>query len=197
MTRQSPRCISTANEGGQSGPGFASVTVFLCADCARPAQLPGSAGRSRPVVPDFAWPWPVRQILLPCTGRLQPEHVLRAFESGADLVCVVGCQQDNCHYVEGSKRCARRVDYLRSIFHEVGLGGERLLFLSLPGTAAEDMALATGRPARVCEDVDAQLAAVRDRVMQVLDGLPPNPLHGGQTDKGVLCSCLEDDNAED
>ena len=36
--------------------------------------------------------------------------------------CVVACDEDNCHHLEGSRRCARRVDYLRGILDEVGLG---------------------------------------------------------------------------
>jgi coenzyme F420-reducing hydrogenase delta subunit len=134
---------------------------------------------------------------VPCTGRLQPEHILKAFESGSDLVCAIACQEDNCHYLEGSKRCARRVDYLRSILQEVGLSGERLMLFSLPGTAAEDMALAAGRPARTCADLDAQLAAVRDQVMQVLEDLPPSPLHEAQKDAETANSCQEGDNDED
>lgn len=197
MPSHSYRFASAATADGCGGPTPAAVTVFLCANCARPGQAPTSAGRSRPNLPDFGWPWPVREILVPCTGRLQPEHVLKAFESGADLVCAIACQQDNCHYLEGSKRCERRVEYLRSILQEVGLSRERLMLFNLPGTAAEDMALAAGRPARTCEDLDAQLAAIRDRVVQTLEDLPPNPLHGAQTDIETAKSCQEGDNDED
>jgi len=175
----------------------------MCANCARTAQAPTSAGRPRPAVAELSWPWPVRDILVPCTGRLQPEHILKAFESGADLVCAVACQEDNCHYVEGSKRCARRVDYLRSILEEIGLSGERLMLFSLPGTAAEDMALAAGRPASAC-DCDAraaQAAAIRDRVVEALAALPPNPLHQAGAAVRAEETCQEvdisyDDNEE-
>lgn len=197
MQRNSSTCISTATADGRGGKVSAAVTIFVCANCARPAQAPTSAGRPQPTVPDFGWPWPVREILVPCTGRLQPEHILKAFESGAGLVCAVACGEDNCHHLEGSKRCARRVDYLRSILREIGLSGERLMLFNLPGTAAEDMALAAGRPARTREDLDAQLAAVRDRVMRALEDLPPNPLHKVQTDEAIVNSRQEDDNDED
>jgi coenzyme F420-reducing hydrogenase delta subunit len=130
-------------------------------------------------VPEFGWPWPVREIVVACTGRLQPEHVLKAFEAGSDMVAMVGCAEDNCHYLEGSKRCARRADYLRSILNAIGLGGQRLMLFHLPGTAAEDMALAAGRPAPACdcEALAAQAAAIRDQVVEALAALPPNPLH--------------------
>ena len=130
-------------------------------------------------MPDFRWPLSVQQVLLPCTGRLQPEHVLKAFESGADLVCAVGCQEDNCHYLEGSKRCARRVDHVRSILQEIGLGSERLVFFTLPGTAAEDLALGAGMPAPVATPpaLSALIAAIRDQVLTTVAGLPPSALH--------------------
>jgi F420-non-reducing hydrogenase iron-sulfur subunit len=163
-----------------------AVTVFLCANCARPARAASSAGRPRPVVPDFGWAWPVRQAVVSCTGRLQPEHVLKAFESGSEAVCLVGCQEDDCHYLEGSKRCARRADYLRSILDEVGLGGERLMLFHLPGTAAEDMALAAGRTVDplAAEALDAQVAAIREQVVKTLRALPPNPLHAAAAAAG-------------
>jgi F420-non-reducing hydrogenase iron-sulfur subunit len=155
-----------------------AVTAFICANCARPGQTPDSAGRLRPTVPDFVWPFHVRQVLVPCSGRLQPEHVLKAFESGADLVFTVSCEKDNCQYLQGSERWARRADYVRTILDEVGLGGERLMVFYLAGSAAEDMALGAGRSAPVCtaETIDVQVAAIRDAALGALDGLTPNPL---------------------
>jgi coenzyme F420-reducing hydrogenase delta subunit len=179
------------------------ITVFVCANCARPGQAPTSAGRPQPVVPNFGWPWPVREILVACTGRLQPEHVLKAFESGSEVVSMVACQEDNCHYIEGSKRCARRADYLRSILDVIGLGGQRLMLFHLPGTAAEDMALAAGRPAPACdsEALDAQAAAIRDQVVEALAALPPSPLHQARAAGHAEETCREvdisyDDNEE-
>ena len=171
----------------------------MCENCARPGQTPDSGGRPRPTLPTFDWPIPVRELLLPCTGRLQPEHVLKAFESGADLVCAIACEEDNCHYLEGSGRCTRRVDYLRRILDEVGLGGERLLLFHLPGTAAEDTALGAGRPvtAGAPEAGDARIAAIRAGVLQALDGLAPNPLQIEPVADGVEDAYLQVDISDD
>ena len=180
-----------------------AITVFLCANCARPARAATSAGFPRPIVPDFGWPWPVRQALVSCTGRLQPEHVLKAFESGSEAVCMVACQEDDCHYLEGSKRCARRAAFIRSILDEIGLGGERLMLFHLPGTAAEDMALASGRTveAPAAAALDAQVAAIRDQVVETLRALPSNPLHqapaaGADEDSYQEVEFSNDDNEE-
>jgi coenzyme F420-reducing hydrogenase delta subunit len=154
------------------------ITVFVCANCARPGKKQTSAVRARPAVPDFRWPGRVQQIIIPCTGRLQPEHVLKAFESGSSVVSVVGCQEDNCHYIEGSRRCALRVDYIRSLLDEIGLGGERLLLSHLPGSASEDLALAAGdrESSNHSDSLEAQIAAVREQVIGVLRSHAPNPL---------------------
>jgi F420-non-reducing hydrogenase iron-sulfur subunit len=100
---------------------------------------------------------PVHEVLVPCTGRLQPEHVLKAFESGADLVLTVSCEQGDCRYLQGSERWSRRADYVRATLDEIGLGGSRLLHFELRGTAG--------------------VAAIRDAVLHTLEGLTPNPLH--------------------
>jgi F420-non-reducing hydrogenase iron-sulfur subunit len=172
-------------EESRSAAADIAVTAFVCANCARPSTTPDSTGRSRSAVPSFEWPFPVREVLVPCTGRIQPEHVLKAFESGADVVCTVACEEDNCHYLEGSARCARRVDYLRGVLDEVGLGGGRLMLFHLPGTAAEDTALAAGRAATVCsaDTQHAQVAAIRDEISRALDRLAHNPLNARPVDE--------------
>lgn len=168
--------ISEVTRGNSCGQRPAAATAFVCANCARPARLPTSAGRPPPDVPDFRWPVPVAEVLLPCTGRLQPEHVLKAFESGSDVVLAIGCAEDNCHYLEGSKRCARRVEHVRSLLQEIGLDGERLLFFTLPGTAAEDMALGAGHPAMPAPETGPLVAAIRERIVATIEALPPSAL---------------------
>ena len=164
----------------ETTPDLAGMTVFVCANCARPGKETSSANRTRSAVPDFNWPGKTQQIIVPCTGRLQPEHVLKAFEAGSSVVSVIACQDDNCHYIEGSRRCALRVEYLRSILKDIGLGEERLLLSYLPGSASEDMAVAASGAASEYnpESLNVQVAAIRDSVIGVLRDLPPNPLQG-------------------
>jgi coenzyme F420-reducing hydrogenase delta subunit len=137
-----------------------------------------SAGRTRPAIPDFKLPNRVEQVIVPCAGRLQPEHVLRAFEAGARIVSLIACQEDNCHYAEGSRRCALRVEFIRSILQEIGLGEGRLLLYYLPGSASEDMALAAGKAANTSSSdlLDAQIDDLRVRMIEAFNAYPPNPL---------------------
>jgi coenzyme F420-reducing hydrogenase delta subunit len=169
---------SVGVHGASGAPVRAPLTVFVCAHCARPGQAPTSAGRPRPAVPDFDWSVPVQQVLVPCSGRLQPEHILKAFESGASVVGVVACAEGNCHNIEGSRRCALRTDFVGSILSEIGLGKDRLMLFHLPGSAEEDMEAGEGRPARLhaSEILTAQIEKIRERVMIALATLPPSPL---------------------
>ena len=149
------------------------ISVFLCANCARTELAATSFRCCLPSQADLAWPWPVKQVLVPCAGRLQPAHVLKAFESGAAAVCMIACNEDDCDYVEGSRRCARRADFLRSLLEEIGLGGERLMLFHLSGTAGS---------------LETQMTAIRDEAIGILRALPPNPLHKtpvAGTDDGV------------
>jgi coenzyme F420-reducing hydrogenase delta subunit len=158
-------------------PDPVDITIFVCANSARAGKMLTS-GRTRPAVPDFKLPCQFQQVIIPCAGRLQPEHVLRAFEAGSRIVSVVACQEDNCHYAEGSRRCSLRIDFIKSILQEIGLGEGRLLLSHLPGSASEDMVLATGKAADANSTnvLSVQIDELRSRMIEALDANPPNPL---------------------
>lgn len=80
----------------------------------------------------------MKTIRVPCSGKLQPEHLLKAFETGADLVVVLTCGDDDCRYLEGRRRIERRVDYVRGLLDDIGLGSQRLLLLDRPNHSASD-----------------------------------------------------------
>jgi F420-non-reducing hydrogenase iron-sulfur subunit len=80
----------------------------------------------------------VRIIHAPCTGKLEMEHILEAFEKGADGILVVGCLEGGCHYVEGNLRARRRIERIRSILEEIGLGSERLKMVNLSDSMAPE-----------------------------------------------------------
>jgi coenzyme F420-reducing hydrogenase delta subunit len=72
-----------------------------------------------------------RIIRVPCTGKVDIIHILRAFEKGADGVYVVGCMEGDCHYNEGNFRARKRVEQARKILDTVGVGGERVRMYNL------------------------------------------------------------------
>ena len=70
----------------------------------------------------------VRVIRVPCTGRISPLFVMKAFENGADGVLVSGCHPGDCHYVEGNYHARRRWTVFRELIHFLGLEPGRLHF---------------------------------------------------------------------
>ncbi len=45
---------------------------------------------------------------VPCSGRVNPQFILRAFQKGVDGVLVAGCHPGDCHYVSGNYFTRRR-----------------------------------------------------------------------------------------
>ena len=46
----------------------------------------------------------IRLIRLMCSGRLDPQFVLKALAEGADGVFISGCHPGDCHYIEQTTR---------------------------------------------------------------------------------------------
>ena len=63
---------------------------------------------------------------VPCSGRVDPGMVLRAFEQGADGVLVTGCHPGDCYFRTGNEHAYRRVEMARKLIGQLGLGSERL-----------------------------------------------------------------------
>lgn len=70
----------------------------------------------------------VRVIKVPCTGRVDPLMVVKAFENGADAVLVSGCHPGDCHYTSGNYNARRRWTVLRELLDMLGLDLRRLHF---------------------------------------------------------------------
>jgi coenzyme F420-reducing hydrogenase delta subunit len=62
-----------------------------------------------------------------CTGRIEPQHILRAFLSGLEAVMVLGCHPGECHYLTGNHHAARKVMMVAKLLDRIGLGSERLM----------------------------------------------------------------------
>ncbi len=94
------------------------------------------------------YPASVRMVRFPCTGRMSPLMILRAFEQGADGVLVSGCHPGDCHYVQGNLVARRRFTIFRSLLDFLGVDLKRLHFAWV--SAAEGH-----KWARVVKDVTA------------------------------------------
>jgi coenzyme F420-reducing hydrogenase delta subunit len=77
------------------------------------------------------YPPNIRVIRLPCSGKVTPVFLLRAFEKGADGVYVAGCMEGDCHFIQGNLVAKPRVNYTKKLIEEVGLEPERLEFFNM------------------------------------------------------------------
>lgn len=74
------------------------------------------AGTSR-----LGYPANVRIIRVPCSGRVNPMFIMRAFQKGADGVLVAGCHPGDCHYATGNYFTRRRFLVMRRLLEYVGI----------------------------------------------------------------------------
>ncbi len=81
------------------------------------------AGTSR-----MEYPPNVRIIRFPCTGRIDPLHIIKAFERGADGVLVSGCHPGDCHYREGNFHARRKWIVFRKLLSLLGIPEDRVQF---------------------------------------------------------------------
>jgi coenzyme F420-reducing hydrogenase delta subunit len=77
------------------------------------------------------YPTSVKIVLVPCTGKIDVLYVLKAFSEGADGVMVAGCLEGDCHFKTGNIRAKRRIERVRALLDEVGVGGRRVEMFNL------------------------------------------------------------------
>ena len=100
------------------------IVAFCCHYCAyAAADLAGSLR--------IQYPPSVHVVKLPCTGKLDVQLVLRAFEHGADGVMVAGCMEGDCHYQQGNFNARRRVDRVKTLLQQIGLEPERVRMFNM------------------------------------------------------------------
>ena len=96
------------------------IVSFLCNWCSYAgADL---AGTSR-----LKYPHNVRIIRVPCSGRVDPLFVVKAFLDGADGVMVLGCHPGDCHYQQGNYYAQRRYSIMHKLLDFTGVEYERLI----------------------------------------------------------------------
>lgn len=95
-----------------------NIVAFCCNWCSYAgADLAGSSRLS--------YPANVKIIRVPCSCRVNPMFVLKAFQRGADGVILCGCHPGDCHYVTGNYYTRRRMALLFSFLNYLGIEKER------------------------------------------------------------------------
>lgn len=135
------------------------IVSFCCHYCSYGAA--DLAGTSK-----MPYPINVEIIRVPCSGRVDPLHVLRAFQEGADGVMVTGCLKEQCHFVTGNIHAEKRMQKLATDLEAIGLGGRLIFELMSAGMASKWVETAS---------------SFYDRILE----LGPNPLRRAKTE--VMC----------
>lgn len=79
----------------------------------------------------LSYPSNVKVIQVPCTGRVDILHLLKAIEDGADGVYVAGCLEGECHFLTGNLKAKKRVQYVKKLLEELGIEPERVEMFNL------------------------------------------------------------------
>lgn len=111
------------------------IVGFACNWCCYAgADLAGTAR--------LQYPGNIRMIRVMCSGRIDPEFVLKAFRDGADGVFIGGCHPGDCHYVSGNYKARKRVDALKPLLEALGIEPERLKLEWVSASEGQRFALA-------------------------------------------------------
>jgi F420-non-reducing hydrogenase iron-sulfur subunit len=105
----------------------------------------------------------LRLFPIPCSGRLESLHLLRALEDFADAAYVITCPEGTCRYFEGNLRARKRVEVARDYLAAIGLEKERLGFVANE------------------KDNLRSLAALTGEIMNRLASLAPSPVLNKKT----------------
>lgn len=97
------------------------IVGFCCNWCSYGGA--DTAGTAR-----MQYPTGVRIIRVMCSGRLNPEMILKAFKEGADGVFVGGCHIGDCHYDSGNYKWRRRAKFIEDLLPEFGIDKDRFRF---------------------------------------------------------------------
>ena len=119
------------------------VVVFYCGRAVKPG-VHLSEGINRTAG------YRIRYVMLPCSSKIEVPALLKLIEEGVDEVVVIGCPQESCQYVNGSRRAAGRVGHAQKLLTEIGLEARRIRFVAGTDLDAPDITAIALSRAGVC-----------------------------------------------
>ena len=90
------------------------IVAFCCNWCSYAGADLAGTGR-------MTYPANVRIVRVPCSSRVNPSFIIRAFQRGADGVMVAGCHPGDCHYHSGNFFTRRRLSVMRRLMEYMGI----------------------------------------------------------------------------
>ncbi|MBW1732570.1 MAG: F420-nonreducing hydrogenase [Deltaproteobacteria bacterium] len=100
----------------------------------------------------------IRLFPIPCSGRLEPVHILRALESFTDAAYLITCPEGTCRYFEGNLRARKRVIRAQQFITAIGLEKERAgIYMRSAGNTKK-------------------LSEIVEELFEIASKLPPSPV---------------------
>ena len=96
-----------------------NITIFCCENSVYEAVLSISKSQDN-----------IQVIKVPCSGKVNSLHVLKCFESGVDMVIVITCMEEACHFINGNIRVGKVVEATRNRLKELNIKDNRLQILN-------------------------------------------------------------------
>ena len=94
-----------------------------------------------------------------CSGRVEPEFIVKALELGADGLIVTGCHIGDCHYISGNEKAEKRISMTADLLDILGIGRDRLCLEWISASEGE------------------KFARTMNEFTEKIRALGPNPLH--------------------
>jgi coenzyme F420-reducing hydrogenase delta subunit len=136
------------------------IVAFCCHYCAYTAA--DMAGSKR-----IPYPTNVKIIRVPCSGKVDAIHLMKALEKGADGVYVAGCLEGDCHFKNGNLRAEARVNRVKKLLAELGWEPERVAMFNMSAGMGE------------------KFAQVAKEFTETIRKLGPSPGNSGAMDKAA------------
>lgn len=132
------------------------IVAFCCHYCAYTAA--DMAGSKR-----ISYPSNVKIIRVPCTGKVDAIHLMKALEKGADGVYVAGCLEGDCHFKNGNIRANARVNRVKESLEQLGWETGRVAMVNISAGMGE------------------RFAETAQEFTETIRQLGPNPVKGTTT----------------
>lgn len=97
------------------------IIGFLCSWCSY-------GGADQAGVAQLPCPANFQAVRVMCSGRVDPQLVLGAYQRGADGVLILACHPGDCHYKEGNLRALQRNLLLVRLLEGFGVEAQRCRF---------------------------------------------------------------------
>jgi coenzyme F420-reducing hydrogenase delta subunit len=98
----------------------------------------------------------VKVKLIPCSGKIDAQYMMHAFEGGIRGLCVVTCPEGKCKLSQGNYRARMRVGTVQRLLSEAGID---------PGNARIVQCDGTESAGRIREIINDAVAGFKDPVL--------------------------------